>query len=702
MQCFCKKNKSYNCRIVLLDEQELIKEIRDNTKGRDILDYVFSHLNLLETAYFGLRYIDSTNQTVSSILLLLYVSPVTEELIFDLCLLQHWLDATKGIAKQLKVATPPRKTWKLGREKDLYEYESTLSTPAIPQKLYQFFLQVRQDILQGRLPVSFETAAELGAYAIQCKKSEQEESKRFLLCLPLITCLPFSAEIGDYDHRRHSKGYVSEFRFTSNQTAELEALIEERHKELAGLLPASAEYSYLEKVKWLDMYGVDLHPVLGEDNVEYFLGLTPSGIIVLRYKNKVGRYFWPRISKIYFKGKYFMIKICDRNNEENTYGFETPSKSACKHLWKCCVEHHAFFRLLQVSPTATDIFSLGSRFRYSGRTEKQAQADVQMQLRNPPHFLRTTSRRYQRRPTTDNSNEVVNESEIVHRESKSHGGGKLVSVPQPVNSVYRSTNSIPMVISQEPPESPRSTRSAPWSMSGHDRGLYSLSPKTIAGQRTYSSVHNVHKTTHRSSSVDSQSSNDSRYCKRHKRHRGRRSSDNESELSKCSGRSHRRHKQGYESDSIKNHRHRRKSRSFSRSSKYDLIDSQAQWLAVQKRQAEGVTGVQQATVVNNMSRTSGYLNSGMETESEKSYRYKRKQQKKHRSRSRSPSDFSKGRLPDEVKKHLEFRLIDTEGMSETQLRDIPYKVVETNTSGRVHRKQSPSGRRKHHSKRCIK
>ncbi|KAK6630537.1 hypothetical protein RUM43_014522 [Polyplax serrata] len=137
-------------------------------------------------------------------------------------------------------------------------------------------------------------------------------------------------------------------------------------------------------------------------------------------------------------------------------------------------------------------------------------------------------------------------------------------------------------------------------------------------------------------------------------------------------------------------------------SKYDLIDSQAQWLAVQKRQAEGVTGVQQATVVNNMSRTSGYLNSGMETESEKSYRYKRKQQKKHRSRSRSPSDFSKGRLPDEVKKHLEFRLIDTEGMSETQLRDIPYKVVETNTSGRVHRKQSPSGRRKHHSKRCIK
>ncbi|KAK6630538.1 hypothetical protein RUM43_014523 [Polyplax serrata] len=408
-----EKSQQLGTDVLTCSTLKLFINSMDNTKGRDILDYVFSHLNLLETAYFGLRYIDSTNQTVSSILLLLYVvsvSPVTEQLIFDLCLLQHWLDATKGIAKQLKGSD----SFSLYFGVKFYAADPCKLLEEITR--YQFFLQVRQDILQGRLPVSFETAAELGAYAIQ-------------------------SEIGDYDHRRHSKGYVSEFRFTSNQTAELEALIEERHKELAGLLPASAEYSYLEKVKWLDMYGVDLHPVLGEDNVEYFLGLTPSGIIVLRYKNKVGRYFWPRISKIYFKGKYFMIKICDRNNEENTYGFETPSKSACKHLWKCCVEHHAFFRLLQVSPTATDIFSLGSRFRYSGRTEKQAQADVQMQLRNPPHFLRTTSRRYQRRLTTDNSNEVVNESEIVHREIKSHGGGKLVSVPQPVNSlVYKNSS----------------------------------------------------------------------------------------------------------------------------------------------------------------------------------------------------------------------------------------------------------------------
>lgn len=40
---------------------------------------------------------------------------------------------------------------------------------SIPCFRYQFFLQVKQDILQGRLPVAFDLLAELGAYAVQCK-----------------------------------------------------------------------------------------------------------------------------------------------------------------------------------------------------------------------------------------------------------------------------------------------------------------------------------------------------------------------------------------------------------------------------------------------------------------------------------------------------------------------------------------------------
>ena len=55
---------------------------------------------------------------------------------------------------------------------------------------------------------------------------------------------------------------MSEFRFLASQTEDLEARVEGAHARLTGLSSAQAENRYLEKVKWLDMYGVDLHPVI--------------------------------------------------------------------------------------------------------------------------------------------------------------------------------------------------------------------------------------------------------------------------------------------------------------------------------------------------------------------------------------------------------------------------------------------------------
>ena len=56
--------KSFHVKILLLDKQELIQEIQDKTTGQDLLDNIFKYLNLIETAYFGLRYQDNDNQTV--------------------------------------------------------------------------------------------------------------------------------------------------------------------------------------------------------------------------------------------------------------------------------------------------------------------------------------------------------------------------------------------------------------------------------------------------------------------------------------------------------------------------------------------------------------------------------------------------------------------------------------------------------------
>lgn len=70
---------------------------------------------------------------------------------------------------------------------------------------YYLCLQLRQDIVAGRLPCSFATLALLGSYTIQ-------------------------SELGDYDPELHGVDYVSDFKLAPNQTRELEEKVTELHK----------------------------------------------------------------------------------------------------------------------------------------------------------------------------------------------------------------------------------------------------------------------------------------------------------------------------------------------------------------------------------------------------------------------------------------------------------------------------------------
>ncbi|XP_049301066.1 homeobox protein 5 isoform X2 [Anopheles funestus] len=613
MYCLCRSSKTITVRIVLLDETDFLHELQDDLPGQALLDVVFARLNLIETAYFGIRYIDQDNQT-------------------------HWLDPGARLSRQLKAGKVP---YDLYFGVKFYACDPCKLVEEITR--YQLYLQVKQDILQGRLPVSFELAAELGAYVIQ-------------------------AELGNYDPRKHPPGYVSEFRLLNNQTKEIESRIHELHIQLEGMSPSQAEFNYLDKVKWHDMYGVDLHPVLGEDSVEYFLGLTPGGIVVLRNKTTVAHYYWPRIAKVYYKGRYFMLRVCDKNNEVSTYGFETPKKSACKHLWKCCVEHHSFFRLVRVAPMqATG--TLASK--YSTRSERQSMKDLSTQQRVPPAFTRTPSRRQPRRVINEPPPEdkMFDAPKYIQQEIKS------VSIPQPAQSIPAALNGGGgKSQTTVPPDSPRSTRSAPW-MRSQQRGLFGInsSPKSVRSASTRMSAP-ANNSRMRSSSVESHSSNESRSGRR-RRHRSRRVSDNESEMSRGSGRSGRSH-----NSHRKHRRHRSKNRrnrsdTESRDRSYsghrrstdsiELVDSGEQWLEVQRKQHSDA--VPKAAVIKSSQVMKGtHPDSGIIQHHHRSRRHR-----KHR----SPSEKI---WSSELTKHLQFDLVDTTGMTEDQLREIPYTVVETN------------------------
>jgi len=356
---FGGSGKTYHCRVLLLDDSYLTHEISSKTKGLELLDKVFMSLNLYEKDYFGLRFRDIDDKT-------------------------QWLDPEKSIKKQIDGAPP----FTLYFGVKFYAADPTKLKEELTR--YQFFLQIKKDILQGRLPCTVNVAAELCAYAVQ-------------------------SELGDYDDTLHTENYVSEFRFVPNQNESLEQKIAEIHPKLRGQVPSDAELNFLERVKWLEMYGVDLHPVRGQDNLEYFLGLTPTGIVLFRNSNKIGSFIWPKITKLKYKGHQFKIRVSQgKNDEEKEYTFALESKHAAKQLWNYCAEHHTFFRLEKAHDVPASaynfLFKKGSGFRFSGRTQQELLQDSSRVKRPPPVVQRVQSKRYTRRPSADEPHNRFNRS----------------------------------------------------------------------------------------------------------------------------------------------------------------------------------------------------------------------------------------------------------------------------------------------------
>ncbi|XP_049332139.1 protein 4.1 isoform X14 [Astyanax mexicanus] len=331
------------CKVTLLDDTLFECELEKHAKGQELFAKVCDHLNLLEKDYYGLA-------------------------IWETPAVKTWLDFTKEIRRQVQGTT----------------YEFTFNVkfyPPDPAQLseditrYYLCLQLRKDILSGRLPCSFVTLALLGSYALQ-------------------------SELGEYDPEVHGTEYAKDLKLIPNQTKELEDKVMELHRTYRSMSPAQADMMFLENAKKLSMYGVDLHHAKDLDGVDIMLGVCSSGLMVYKDKLRINRFPWPKVLKVSYKRSSFFIKIrpSELEHYESAIGFKLPNYKASKKLWKVCVEHHTFFRLTstEAATTPRKFLALGSKFRYSGRTQAQTRQASSMIDRPAPHFQRSASKRASR------------------------------------------------------------------------------------------------------------------------------------------------------------------------------------------------------------------------------------------------------------------------------------------------------------------
>ncbi|XP_037617475.1 FERM, ARHGEF and pleckstrin domain-containing protein 1-like isoform X2 [Sebastes umbrosus] len=310
--------RQVSIRVQMLDDTQEVFQISQRSPGKVLFDLVCVHLNLVEGDYFGLEYQDQRKMTV-------------------------WLDLLKPTLKQIR---RPKNT--------ILRFVVKFFPPDHTQLLeeltrYLFALQIKRDLACGHLICNDTSAALMVSHIIQ-------------------------SEIGDFDETQ-SWQHLLHNKYLPDQDA-IRDKITDCHRKHVGQTPAESDYQLLEIARRLEMYGVRLHPAKDREGTKLSLSVAHIGVLVFQGYTKINAFNWSKVRKLSFKRKRFLIKLrADpaQSAHHDTLEFAMASRDCCKIFWKICVEYHAFFRLFEEpKPKPKPIlFTRGSSFRFSGRTQKQ-------------------------------------------------------------------------------------------------------------------------------------------------------------------------------------------------------------------------------------------------------------------------------------------------------------------------------------------
>ncbi|XP_056420695.1 FERM, ARHGEF and pleckstrin domain-containing protein 2 isoform X2 [Hyla sarda] len=317
--------------VLLLDDTLLPVEVGPKTTGQALLSQVFTHLNVVETDYFGIEFQTAQSQWV-------------------------WLEPLKFVNKQLR------------KPKNAKMRLAVKFFPPDPGQLqeeytrYLFAMQIKRDLAEERLVCSDNTTA-------------------------LLISLLLQSEVGDYDQKVDQENLRSAH-YVPRQYS-LEERILDCHRQHLGMSPADADFQILEISRRLELYGTRFHLASDREGAKINLSVSHMGVLVFQGNTKINTFNWSKIRKLSFKRRRFLIKL--HPEVHDALEFLLPSRDMCKRFWKICVEYHSFFRLQdQPKPKSrTVLLSRGSSFRYSGRTQKQLIEYVRdTSVKRPPYERR--------------------------------------------------------------------------------------------------------------------------------------------------------------------------------------------------------------------------------------------------------------------------------------------------------------------------